>query len=69
MTDKILTGTFILFYVRLMEQCAQSMGGPGPEVLKLFSCSAQLRLKFILLIYPISFDRAVSVFTSFELIV
>ena len=24
--------------------------GPGPEVIKLFSCSAQLRLKFILLI-------------------
>ena len=23
---------------------------PGPEVIKLFSCSAQLRLKFILLI-------------------
>ena len=25
-------------------------GQPGPEVIKLFSCSAQLRLKFILLI-------------------
>ena len=24
--------------------------GPGPEVIKLFSCSAQVRLKFILLI-------------------
>ena len=26
------------------------MPRPGPEVIKLFSCSAQLRLKFILLI-------------------
>ena len=26
------------------------LSGPGPKVMKLFSCSAQLRLKFILLI-------------------
>ena len=26
------------------------INNPGPEVIKLFSCSAQLRLKFILLI-------------------
>ena len=30
-----------------VKACAQSS---GPEVIKLFSCSAQLRLKFILLI-------------------
>ena len=28
----------------------EGWGIPGPEVIKLFSCSAQLRLKFILLI-------------------
>ena len=27
-----------------------NVSNPGPEVIKLFSCSAQLRLKFILLI-------------------
>ena len=31
-------------------QHMQTMVKPGPEVIKLFSCSAQLRLKFILLI-------------------
>ena len=36
-------------YLELM-RINHTTSGPGPEVVKLFSCSAQLRLKFILLI-------------------
>ena len=38
--------------IKLQIDCSRSYFGPstGPEVIKLFSCSAQLRLKFILLI-------------------
>ena len=42
---------------------------PGPEVIKLFSCSAQLRLKFILLInvkMPTFMSRINYKFLSFE---
>ena len=39
----------------MAKECALSivklcLGGPGSKVINLFSCSAQLRLKFILLI-------------------
>ena len=37
-----------LFYA--IEENDQAIWRPGPEVIKLFSCSTQLRLKFILLI-------------------
>ena len=33
-----------------LEKPKIKLTNPGPEVIKLFSCSAQLRLKFILLI-------------------
>ena len=31
--------------------CRQALWGPGPEVIKRFSCSTQLSMKFSLLIY------------------
>ena len=37
-------------YSVLLKVTTQQVLNPGPEVIKLFSCSAQLRLKFILLI-------------------
>ena len=52
-------GNFLYVFIRLvpikLEKCvgkvlSHSPCKPGPEVIKLFSCSAQLRLKFILFI-------------------
>ena len=58
--DHWSSGVFSLFFFNYsiasetmyMEHVQKSMRGvlSGPEVIKLFSCSAQLRLKFILLI-------------------
>ena len=41
--------------------------GPGPEVIKLFSFSAQLRLKFILLIGILTFMSRINLLLSFTI--
>ena len=51
MSKEILLAALIKFPCIMPEKWGRSiMETPGPVVIKLFSCSAQLRLKFILLI-------------------
>ena len=51
-TGKAVTQRFMHYSTAITDPPAlmTGMGKPGPEIIKLFSCSTQLRMKFVLLI-------------------